>query len=884
MNGQSLSIGRSSVERSVGGSASVAPANTSVAGGSARGSAAAPALACGALAPASALFYRRGSAHGLAFASVAPAAAPPGPVGVRASAPAGPQVPPWLEPPRAALSPGATHMLMGPLRRQHNVGGMQDSRSPAWPATGAHPSQGPPPGSLPVRLEETTKQQGFLMGPDFLDEASLLAKTAGMRGWQDFVEDVLPCRSPLRQNVHTMPRLHVEAIQKRARFSDVDAASFRKEQIARLRQLAAQDGPRDGPRWGLLHRVCQVLGYDDKTLGPDAIDAGGFRATGMISPSGLWPSHPHEPSVAAETLKQRAQQVLQDQVVERSRGFVRLPNKHRAELLGILREKRDLGYFQEFSLEEAQRSLGDWAGWLFFLVVQGEKRRGCLAPEAANTLQKLPEVTYMCGVDGYVDLCSCFATALQERGRIAALRGFREDYEDGFFQCNMAEEDRRFFGAYAWDEALAKRDNALGVRLFIPSRLLLGPRAGPHAFCRGSLAMSTAAAGLLVIPQLPHVDDICCVETYDGTPSARSALVDLFDIMQFRLKSSKAVPARSEVHGASRLICLGTGFDFEVHAHHRDAGLICHIELPQEKASKYRDQIAHVQEDGSLPYTVASSMCGRWEHAASVALGRSARAFIWPLRDRSQDAKHRGMTRLLDAALAGFDHLLTVGGRIPIYANHVHRRSFLIFVDAARRQGPPDEDVYRLGGVIWGPQTAACFTLDVPLRSCAWLPTHAGNAINEAEALAAVVAVIALQSRGAEADWILFIDNEAAEGVLLKGYSKSPQLTALAGTFWATVRQSAASCWVGRVPSALNVADGFSRDDSTLRESLGLEEWQVCIPSSVKWDWLLQARTAGGRRPNSARMPPPAAEASAPARSGHVARKEKKRCRLQGQA
>ena len=246
--------------------------------------------------------------------------------------------------------------------------------------------------------------------------------------------------------------------------------------------------------------------------------------------------------------------MLQQHAEERRRGFYRLPSSHRAELIALLREQAAKGYWKELSVPEAEKSLGDWAGWLYFLVTQGEKRRGCLAPEAANELQQLPEVTYMCGVDGYVELCMKFYQAMQPQqqaqGHPIQLRGFREDYEEGFQQCRISHSDQRYFCAYAWDDDL-------GVRVFAPQRLLLGPRPGPHIFVRGSMAVSTVAAYLLAIPQLPHVDDLCGIETPGGMPSARAALLELFSLLQFKLGAAKAVPPRAVQTGASSMVALG---------------------------------------------------------------------------------------------------------------------------------------------------------------------------------------------------------------------------------------------------------------------------------------------------------------------------------------
>ena len=71
-------------------------------------------------------------------------------------------------------------------------------------------------------------------------------------------------------------------------------------------------------------------------------------------------------------------------------------------------------------LSDAETKLKDFAAWLFFGV---EKERsdgpleldGCLALEEANgpNLLSLPNLVYMCGLDGYLTLCQKIVRRIQ---------------------------------------------------------------------------------------------------------------------------------------------------------------------------------------------------------------------------------------------------------------------------------------------------------------------------------------------------------------------------------------------------------------------------------------------------------------------------------------
>ena len=350
-------------------------------------------------------------------------------------------------------------------------------------------------------------------------------------------------------------------------------------------------------------------------------------------------------------------------------------------------------------------------------------------------------------------------------------------------------------------------------------------------------------------------------------PSARSSQVELFEIFQFTLNLSKAVPPREETTGASSLVALGALFDFSVPAQDRRRGVVLFVDLPADKASRYGQQISGILAQSSLPPGLAGKLAGRWDHAAAVALGRSGRAFAWPVRERAKETHASELTALLVAALRGFQVFMEARRPMPVFSDEVSRPAFLAFVDASRRDLPDGSQAYRLGGVLWGPGLARCFTLDVPVVATCLLPQHAGNAINEAEALAALVAVRHLESSAADSDLFVFIDSMAAEGVLIKGYSSSEQLTAITASFWASIRRGGAACWVGRVPSRLNVADGFSREDFQLQAKLGLAWAEVSIPRGDDIPWLRQQE-----------------QPARPACAAAAARKDRRRGKHQGLA
>ena len=77
----------------------------------------------------------------------------------------------------------------------------------------------------------------------------------------------------------------------------------------------------------------------------------------------------------------------------------------------------------------------------------------------------------------------------------------------------------------------------------------------------------------------------------------------------------------------------------------------------------------------------------------------------------------------------------------------------------------------------------------------------AAKVINQAEIYPAVVAVRMWANMLADRRAILFVDNEAARGALIKGSTSSVASAGLVGEFWDVVARLAAHVWVERVAS-----------------------------------------------------------------------------------
>jgi hypothetical protein len=68
---------------------------------------------------------------------------------------------------------------------------------------------------------------------------------------------------------------------------------------------------------------------------------------------------------------------------------------------------------------------------------------------------------------------------------------------------------------------------------------------------------------------------------------------------------------------------------------------------------------------------------------------------------------------------------------------------------------------------------------------------------------------------------LLFVDAEAIEGALVKGYSSRADICELLGLFWALVRELDLLLYVDRVPTDMNPADAPSRNEIQRCDAMG---------------------------------------------------------------
>ena len=104
------------------------------------------------------------------------------------------------------------------------------------------------------------------------------------------------------------------------------------------------------------------------------------------------------------------------------------------------------------------------------------------------------------------------------------------------------------------------------------------------------------------------------------------------------------------------------------------------------------------------------------------------------------------------------------------------------------------------GGVVPGPVVSG-WNLDVG---------HS-KVIHQAELYPAQLALEMWAEKVRGRRVVLFVDNDAARGALIKGLTRTRPSARIVSKFWEAAARSEVYLWVDRVPSAANPADGPSR-------------------------------------------------------------------------
>ena len=229
----------------------------------------------------------------------------------------------------------------------------------------------------------------------------------------------------------------------------------------------------------------------------------------------------------------------------------------------------------------------------------------------------------------------------------------------------------------------------------------------------------------------------------------------------------------------------------------------------------------------------AAKLFGRLDFLNTTLFGRVGRAGLAHLKERQYASDSTGEWRLskaLRGALLWVLELLLVAPPRELPMDSHYDRPCLLYTDGS--SDPNRTPQHYVGAVLFDPrrqhpQYTHCAVPDVVVER--WLP--AKQHIHLVELFAGPLALDTWLDVLRDRLVIHFVDNSAALGALVKGYSPSGDMLHLAGDHWLRWAHLRAFIYVDRVESKSNVSDEPSRPDvpNTVLDKLGAEFVDPCL-------------------------------------------------------
>jgi hypothetical protein len=253
--------------------------------------------------------------------------------------------------------------------------------------------------------------------------------------------------------------------------------------------------------------------------------------------------------------------------------------------------------------------------------------------------------------------------------------------------------------------------------------------------------------------------------------------------------------------------------------------------------------------DGLAPGP-AGKLKGKLQFLASHYTGRYGRSFLKAFSDRQYGAQGPASDSAIRRAAAFWRYLLRSDAPARrLWGEDEDRVDGLLFTDGYapdhHREAHPDL-THRAGWVFFDLRSGeVCFGSYEPCEATMahWCPRK--HQVAMIEMVAPVVAMHALAARVQDTQLLVFIDSEAVEGALVKGYSPQPDLGNLAGAFWAYSVKNSVAPYIERIPTDANPADDPSRGKYQFLLGMGAVRLESLPPAWLREGTLWEA-TLGG--------------------------------------
>ena len=590
---------------------------------------------------------------------------------------------------------------------------------------------------------------------------------------------------------------------KRARELATQEAELLKSAPEHLREILK------GKRLVLLKEILAELNYPDTSLVDDIVS--GFKLTGWLRKSNVFPHRVRHPEYDVQTLKMLAKglnQSIKAQVAA-------------MEINDVTRSA------WETTKEELQK------GWLWvdddtsmdgkvvakrFGLVQKNKTRVIddFSICGLNAACGLREKFKIHAIDELAAYLSHVFTTSSKSGTGLDVVGKTFDLKSAYRQFGLSEDDAQLARVMVLDT------DSNQPKLFGMRTLPFGAVGSVGGFLRVSYALWFVGIMSLKIAWTAFYDDFTVITSRALQNSTELAAAGLFDLLGivFAKEGDKAVKFDKQFK------TLGLQVDLRQSEQHE--AFIGHTE---SRVAELTVLLQDILEAGRINAKHAESLRGRMLWFETYAFGRVGNSAVKKLGDLAYLGVKDVSLKPNDIAAIKFlkNRVLKAP---PICINKRSLESWIIFVDGACEGD--DHGVGTIGAVLIDPCGTFLhhFSEVVPasfMERCSYSKNH----IYELEILPQLVSLLCWGHLVAQSQCVFYGDNDAARSSLIAGRAATLVASELVEVFVEKEMGLQIKPWFARVPTSSNIADDPSRLSEDVVKSLGSTK------TVVAWDEVL---------------------------------------------
>ena len=567
----------------------------------------------------------------------------------------------------------------------------------------------------------------------------------------------------------------------------------------------------------LFRQMMQDAGVQDENLFEDMVN--GFRLTGTLPPSGLFPPKYKPATVSVEELR-RTSEWTKHLIEGACRKASQDPEVARAVWKESM-EQVERGWLAgPYSWEQMEAKYGgQWVASKRFGVSQGDKVRAVddLSQFQVNASVTETEKIQLEGLDDIVALARFHLGAT-----VHGTKSFKLPMANGGVYCGRLHRDFRdgrarllrgraldLRSAYKqlarhpkddWASVLGVLDTDSDRVVYFESLALpFGASSAVTGFNRAARALRIIMSRLFYLVNTSFFDDYCQLEVEALTGSADKTALELLSLLGWEVSSGEKLKPFD-----AQFTMLGGVVSFE----EAQRGLI----RVRNKPGRVDDILSlfnRLREDPVANARILPSLKGKLLFASSHVFGRCAQVATQMINHAEKQAGARVTQQVLDAVKGAVDMLKASGDRqVNLWSE---QPPVMLFTDGAcEEQG----SMVTHGAVIIDPasNTREFFGGHVPKELVtAWRSSGRTQLIFFTEIFPVLVARRTWAKLLKNRRVLIFVDNEAAKSALIRNYSPLVDATAMLSEVASWDMSLGCFPWYCRVPSKSNVADAASR-------------------------------------------------------------------------